>query len=241
MCKMPKILILVLSAQRQPWNAMLRKQRDTWDSIGNDATETIFYIGGNNQARFDDRTFFSQTDEHLENIGRRTVEALEFALTRQWDFMARVHSSTYVHKRKLVEFIETAPKTGAMLGSVTDHEGLPYCWGGGHMVYSRDIIELLVKNKEAWDHNRMEDVAISRLALSLGIKFGACPSTSIDWANDLQKVQCTTYGGKIGGFEFTDFKELNRLTDQYQFRCKFDPDRSVDLRTMDSLFQNLAP
>lgn len=237
---MRKTLILVLSAVRQPWLALMNKQRATWDSIPHPQTDTLYYVGGFPEKRVDDRILYSTIDEHLHNIGRRTVEAFEYALTLPgWQYLARPHSSTYVRKRQLVEFVDTLPETGAMMGAATPHEGVNYLWGGGHMTYSRDVIEALVAAKENWNHKIMEDVAVSRLAQSLGISFGVGRSASIDWQPNCASVSCTAYNGETGGFGFTDWNDLNRLKDQFFFRVKFDPDRAVDLKTMDLLFKHL--
>lgn len=241
---MRKILILTLSANRDPWHALMRKQQSTWDSIPHEQTTTVFYVGQSYPARYEPPVLYSQIDEHLHNIGMRTVEAMEFALTLPgWDFLARPHSSTYVHKRHLVEFIEKLPETGMLCGlevPAGPHEG-PWLWGGGHFILSRDVVGALVGQKAQWKHAIMEDVALSRLAAALGIPFSRGKSVSIDWNADLQSASCISWNGDTGGFAFTDFKELNRLEDQFFFRCKHDPDRSVDLRTMDLLFQNLTP
>jgi len=240
---MRRTLILTLSANRSPWWQLMAKQRETWDSIRHDQTSTIYYVGDSYPARFDPPVLHSPTDEHLHNIGHRTVEALEFALTiPDWHFLARPHSSTYVHKRHLVEFVETA-QPELLYGLVVPagpHEG-PWLWGGGHFVMSRAVVQKLVANKTQWDHGIMEDVAMSRLAASLGIPFGNGKSVSVDWKTDLKSASCISWNGDTGGFDFSDFKDLNRLEDQFFFRVKHDPDRSVDLRTMDLLFQNLIP
>lgn len=239
---MRRTLILTLSANRDPWFALMKKQRQTWDSVPNEHCSTVFYVGQSYPARFEPPVLYSQIDEHLHNIGMRTVEAMEFALTLpEWQFLARPHSSTYVHKRHLVEFVETLPKTGVLAGLVVPagpHEG-PWIWGGGHFVLSRDVAGALIGQKDRWNHNIMEDVALSHLATELGIPFSRGKSVSIDWNADLQGASCISWNGDVGGFPFVDFSELNRLNDQWAFRCKNDPDRSVDLRTMDLLHQHL--
>ena len=239
---MRKTLILVLSAMRDPWKAMLEKQQQTWDSIPHEQTRTIYYVGNAYPSRFESPILHSSTDEHLHNIGLRTVEALTFALRQpDWDFLARPHSSTYVHKRRLVEFVEKAEE-GVLYGlECPGPNDRTYLWGGGHYVMSHEVVEKLMADKHRWDHDAMEDVAMSTLAWALGIPYGRGKSASIDWKPDMQSASCISWNGDTGGFDFSDFKELNRLEDQFFFRCKHDPDRSVDLKTFDLLFNNLIP
>lgn len=238
---MRKTLILALSALRDPWHALMRKQRETWDSIPNEQTRTVFYVGTSDRKYFEDQVLHSQIDESLEMVGSRTVEALEFALQFfNWDFMARVHSSTYVHKRRLVEFVETLPDDPVIYGLETPGPIGPYLWGGGHYVLSRAAVEILMAHKEDWDHGHMEDVAMSKLALDNGILFGKGRCVGIDWKPCLTRASCVVYNGARGGFDFSDFKELDALDDQFFYRVKHDPDRTVDLRTMDLLHANLT-
>lgn len=238
---MKRILILVLSANRTPWHAMMLKQQATWDSVKNENTRTVFYVGAEEHAYFDGEMLHSHNDESLESIGRRTVEALEWSLTQPWDFIARPHSSTYMHKRRLCEFVETLPDAPVIYGLETPGPlETPYLWGGGHYVLHRAAVEALVANKDQWNHRHMEDVSMSKLAQDIGIPFGKGRSVGIDWKPDMQSASCITYNGAKGGFDFTDFRALDALDDQFFYRCKHDPDRSMDLRTMDLLHQNLT-
>lgn len=212
------------------------KQRETWDSISHPQTSTIYYVGRSTESPRPS-TLYSAHDEHLHNMGWRTLEAYEFALNNcTFDYIARPHSSCYVHKRKLVEWIDTIPESNVFAGLETDFYGMPYLWGGGHYVISRDVIEKMIANKRIWDHTLMEDVAASKLATQLGIPFFKGKSCSINPAN--RGWDCVAYNGEQPGFSFTNFDEVNKL-DQHFFRVKHDPDRNVDLQTMDLLFKHL--
>lgn len=229
-------LILVLSAIRKPWGAMLEKAMATWDSVDHPNTTTLYYVG--NEGAPGPKVFRSCYDEGLMNIGRRTIEAFGHAMTIPgWTHLARPHSSCYVHKRKLVEYVDTLPDTDVMYGLQADTvHGESFLAGCGHYIYSRDVIAKLVEHKDRWNHSVMEDNAASFLSKSIGIPWGKIRTCSIDpypgggW-------QCIAYHG-LPGISFTDFSDLNKL-DQFLFRVKHDPDRNVDLRLMDLLFKHL--
>lgn len=245
---MLNVLILVLSARRYPWAALMDKQRATWDTIEHPDTRTIYYVGRG--ANHEDNVFVSQHDEELERIGHRTVEAYEHALTLpDWQFLARPHSSTYVHKRRLVEYCETLPTENVMGGLIVPkgpHED-EWLWGGGHFIISRDVVEKLMANKDKWNHGIMEDVAVSKLARELGIPYypiKSCsinPSAPISISHPVTTWDFLTYNGDTPGGTFSDFNEINKVQDQFFYRVKHDADRSVDLTTMDLLFKTLPP
>lgn len=235
---MKHTLILVLSAIKHPYGAMLEKAMTTWDSIAQADTTTLYYVGGGGQSCL--RIFRSSIDEALYNVGRRTIEAYGHALTIPgWTHLARPHSSCYVHKRKLAEYVNTLPDTGVMYGlEGKTQTGEPFLAGCGHYIYSRDVIESLVQHGHQWDHRIMEDNAVSKLAISLGIPFGQVRTCSLDRQQGGQWL-CISYHSAHPSFLFTDFADLDKI-DQFFFRVKFDSDRSMDLKIMDLLFKHLT-
>lgn len=217
---------------------MLEKSMATWGSIDHPDTTTLYYVGGGGQSS--QKIFRSGIDESLHNVGRRTIEAYCHALTIPvWTHLARPHSSCYVHKRKLAEYVNELPESGVMYGlQGIGSSGEPILFGCGHYVYSRDVVEKLVKHGHQWDHRIMEDNAVSKLAISLGIPFGKVRTCSLDRQPDGQWL-CISYHSQHPSFLFTDFSELDK-TDQFFFRVKCDSDRTGDLRLMDLLFKHLT-
>jgi hypothetical protein len=182
--------------------------------------------------------FYSpQFDEELERVAPRTMEAYEHALTiPNWDFLARTHSSTYVHKRNLVEFCETLHRKNLLLGLLVTGER-PFLWGGGSYIMSRDVIEQLVAAKDKWNNGIMEDNSLTDLANELGIPLnGKGRMASIDQHGNEYLV--TTYG--VGsGFTFTDWDDVNKIHPHFYVRCKQDLRRHEDLMIFRKLHKHL--
>lgn len=234
------MLILVLSALRPPWGAMLDKAMQTWDSIEQPNTQTVFYVGMRAPPTHPKLFCSPRYDEGLGTIGKRTIEAFQHSLSIPgWTHLARPHSSCYVHKRRLVEYVNGLPDTNVMYGlEAKTPTGQPFLAGCGHYIYSRDVIVQLVTHQEQWDHSLMEDNAVSKLAISLGIPFGKIRTCSIDRQPDGQWA-CISYHSERPSFSFTDFGDLDK-TDHFFFRIKQDCKRHVDLELMDALFKNLT-
>jgi hypothetical protein len=233
-----KVLILVLSARREPWGSLMDCSMETWDSEPDyPQTQTLYYIGKSNEP-WTPRVFSSpELTESLEDVAPRTIEAYEKALDiPDWDFMARTHSSTYVHKRNLVDFCETLHRKNLLCGLLVTGVK-PFLWGGGSYIMSRDVIEELVANKDKWNRNIMEDNALTDLANELGIPMsGNGRMASIDHVSDGYLV--TVYG--VGeGFTFNDWTDINRAQPHYYFRCKQDLRRHEDLQIFRELKRHL--
>lgn len=255
-----QVLILTLSALRPPWGALLDKAMQTWDSVEQPNTQTVFYIGMRAPPTHPKLFCSPRYDESLGTIGKRTTEAFQHSLSIPgWTHLARPHSSCYVHKRKLVEYVDTLPDTQVMCGlEAKTPTGQPFLAGCGHYIYSRDVIMQLVTHQEQWDHSLMEDNAVSKLAISLGIPFGKLRTCSIDRKQiigipdgsvspevkaEAERLGgawlCMSYHSEHQPFVFTDFRELDK-TDHFFFRIKQDCQRHVDLELMDLLFKNLT-
>lgn len=234
-----KILILVLSAKRTPWAAMMDKSMATWDAENHPQIKTLYYCGKSDQPS-SDKVFYSPNySESLEHIAWRTVEAFEEALKLDWDVMARTHSSTYVHKRNLVEFIQTAenPTENFLCGLLTAGEK-PFLWGGGSYIMSRDVIQKLVDNKDQWNYGVMEDNGLTEMANQLGIPFTPGRMASINIKPDGSYLVMVYGHGE--NFESNNWADLKKIEGHHYFRVKYDPDRNKDLEIMQHLWQNLA-
>lgn len=227
-----KVLILILSARRDPWAKMMDVSQATWDSEKHPQTQTLYYCGACRE-QSTEKVFYSRIfTESLEDITHRTLEAFEESLKLDWDVMARSHSSTYIHKHNLVEFIETLPKENLLAGLLTTGDK-PFLWGGGGYIISRDVIEKIVANKYLWNFGVMEDGSITDIANALSIPFTTGRMASIN-LSPTGSWSVMPYG--IGeGFTFTEWTDIQKMHPHYYVRCKHDPDRSVDLK----IFQEL--
>lgn len=238
------VLILVLSARRDPWGSLMDCSIETWDAEDHPQTKTRYYCGQLGQQPitspfkmppWSEVWYSPQYDEELERVSPRTMEAFEKSLELEWDFMARTHSSTYVHKRNLVEFCETLHRKNLLCGLMVGGDR-PFMWGGGSFIMSRDVIEQFVANKDRWNLNVMEDNGITELANELSIPLsGIGRMASID--EHPTRYVVTTYGTGEG-FTFTDWSDINKARPHFYFRCKQDLQRHKDLDIFRKLHQH---
>lgn len=224
-----KVLILVLSARRDPWNSLMDAQLATWDSIEHPQTQTLYYCGRSDQPSTEKVFYSPSLTESLEDVSPRTIEAFEKSLELDWDYVARCHSSTYVHKKNLVDFIETLPKENVLCGLLTTGVK-PFLWGGGSYIISRDVIGKFVASKDKWDKNTMEDLALTNLACELEIPFTQGRMASINqntmglagWL-----VMQYGFGENLTGTDLADL--IKKVGPHYYWRCKQDLERHKDV------------
>lgn len=237
---MKTILIYVLSSRTQPYEAMIQQAMDTWDSRELPGTQTMFYTGYPIAPKIHPRVISFPVENDLHSIGRKNLVAYQWALQNlQWDYMARINSSCYVRKAALLQWVQGLPDKGVLQGiGAPDRGGAMFLWGGAQYIMSRDVVQALVDRSGEWDHLAMEDVAMSRLALKIGIPLDmggrAC---SINRRVDNGDWLCIAYGGK-DSFEFSDLSEMKRASDQHFIRVKQDGMRQMERMIMETLHRN---
>lgn len=232
---MKKVLILVLSAEAKPYGEMITTALNTWDSLSVEGCETIFYCG-KSEKKNTDKIIYLPVPHRILSMGEKTIQALEWALKyREFDYIARVHSSCYVDKKQLINYVQTLPENNLFSGvEATSQNGFQFLWGGGHYIISKDVVQKIVDNKSKWNHSIMEDESMSLVVSGLGIPFHAGKSCSINKRES--DLLCIGYGGD--SVEFTDFADLKKLNNHF-YRVKNDADRGVDEFVMNELFKAL--
>ena len=234
---MKKILIAVISCQDYPYLDMISTSQNTWDSVHVEGCETLFYCGLPQKQNTDKIVYFN-VQESLHSMGYKDILFFEYALkNKEWDYMARVNASCFVHKQNLTDYCQTLKEKEVFEGLNVVTDGvIQFTWGGGQYVISRDVIEKIVANKGQWNHNEMEDMAMSKLVMKLGITPQPGRACSIDakgagWS-------CLVYGHG-SGFDFSHMNEFKFPEGQYFFRIKQDNQRHLEAGIMHELKSKL--
>lgn len=232
---MKKVLILVLSCEKSPYDKMVHTALETWDSLDVPGCETVYYFG-QSQNKTTTKFIYLPVKESLTTMGEKTLQALEWALkNKEFDYIARVHSSIYVNKCALIEYVQNLPETNYFAGAeATSANGFQYVWGGVGYIISKDVVEKIVLNRHHWQHKYMEDESMSLLVNWLSVPFSPGYAAGIDNMGDTWRA--ISYNGE--SISFTDFAELKRLNHHF-YRVKQDGKRWVDEFIMKELFRAL--
>lgn len=236
---MKRVLILVLSTEMQFYKRLAETSRDTWDSVEVAGVETIFYFARSEQPNTD-KILFTDAGDDFFDMGRKTLAAFTYALSnRTFDYVFRANASLYVEKIGLLRYVQDKPETNLALGVLApgtyNGEQFLYLWGPGYLL-SRDVVKLIVDNREQWDHAVTDDNAISILLNKFNVP--------LDNRGSMASIALTSHGyefvyyenGAGGGATMKGLSELRqRLPDQFAFRVKTDNDRQVDITLMKEL------
>lgn len=236
---MKKVLILVLSTDKQWYGRLAATSSATWDSVDVPGVETVFYFAKSDQPNTD-KMLFTYSDDDFWSMGKKTLAAFDYALAnRDFDYVFRANASLYVDKLGLLKYVQDKPSNGLALGVLApgSHNGEPflYLWGPGYLL-SRDIVQLVVNNKEQWDHTVTDDNAISLLLNQLSVPLdnkGSMASIALK-GDGYEFVYYENGAG--GGAIMKELSELPaRLPNQFAFRVKDDSNRENDVRLMNEL------
>ncbi len=233
---MKKVLILVISSQNDPYLKMMETSLATWDSIEVKGVETVFYCG-NPVKENTDKIIYFPIEETLHTMGEKTLLAYDWALkNKEFDYIARVNASTHVNKKELIKYIQTLPETNVFAGLKVEASVVCEQWmWGPQFIMSKDIIELIVKEKERWDHSKMDDQATSFLLNKFNVPYTQGRMCSIEKKESKYWVMC--YGSE--SMDLNSFEDINKLDNQFFIRCKMDHDRNEDLYLMNEIFKAL--
>ena len=230
---MKKCLILTIGAQITPWDKMLQTSLDTWDSVEVEGIENVFFCG-NPVKENTDKIIYFPIEESYYTMSKKFICALEWALkNKEFDYILRVNSSTYVDKKILAEYIKTFDDKNVFAGIEVDANP-KWCVGWAYII-SKDVIQNIVEHKDLLRNDITDDLAISYLINNLQIPYTKLRMASIDAREE--SWACVSYNG-CQSFDFIDFADL-RNKEIPLYRVKFDSDRNVDAFLMNQLYLNL--
>jgi hypothetical protein len=225
---MKKIAILVLSCIEGPkdcgYALMDKCVRETWGSVKRNNIDIYYYysqrLSEELEYTVNKDTIICNGAEEYHTIGKKTLCALEYLITKDYDYIFRTNSSSFIHLENLIKYIENAPSTkfysGALIPYHTQSLSIEFATGSGYIL-SSDVARIIVNNKHIWDHNKPDD-----LELGIILKNNNIPLIVKDWLKITRLV---------------DLKELEYLGDRFHIRCKIES--SFDNHTQCEIFKSL--
>ena len=177
-----KILILVLSYSKPPFDLLMKTQQETWDSIDVEGVSVVYYHGsllaGDNvrskitqhpeNGAWSREAQFKCTDAYYYMAAKFKI-CLDYVKDWNYDIIFRTNSSSYVNKQRLVEFAKNLPTKGLYAGwEIEGNAGYNIVSGAGFFL-SRDTADILRENIDP-KFEREEDVYCGQILHEHGIK-----------------------------------------------------------------------
>ena len=139
-----KILIMVLSCLKPPYDKLYETQLKTFDSIKVDDIDTYYYFG----------------DEYeLMHVAFR--DALKEVWEKDWDIILRTNSSSYINKHVLKSFLKDKEYNNLWIGDTTGYNS------GAGFIISRDLVKILM-DEITDDRYPYEDLLCNNILKSKG-------------------------------------------------------------------------
>lgn len=163
-----KTLILVLSSSTYPSARNKRAIKETWAKNVHEGVEVIFYSAGKNE-KFNGDELIVECGEDTSDIGFKTIKAFEWCTKNlDFDFIFRTNTSSYIEVKNLVNHISTLKPEiehlyqgfKASLPKNENRNKIDFVSGAG-ILFSKSVIELLVKNKNEINYDEWDDVAFA--------------------------------------------------------------------------------
>lgn len=163
--------MLVIACETDP---LFKQLKIEWRKNLHPSVKTIFIqysLNVNDIILVDDDTLFLPGTESFEGITRKTVESLEYFIQHtSFTHVIRTNLSSVWHFPRLISYLKTREMSGLFTG-VMGMDNSRYFISGAGMYMSRDVAELLVKNKEkVYTYLFQDDLAISYALHDLGVK-----------------------------------------------------------------------
>lgn len=141
-----KILILVQGCDAPPYDKIQQSQMDTWDSIKVPGVETIYYISDESlpkgDFRIDGDKLYVPCSEAYNMMHWRYKLALDVVALKDWDYIFRTNTSSYVDKKMLLDFAKDLPKEKVYCGI----KGGDNMASGCGVFLSRDVVNIFIDN-----------------------------------------------------------------------------------------------
>lgn len=168
-----KLLILVLSKEDGSTYSNFKKvQKETWDSVEFENVETLYYIGNTNINELVGDVVHTDVSESLFNCGKKFLSCLEIIKHRDFDFIFRTNSSSYVDKKLIYKFLLdniNSSNFDSYYAGVNGYFGnIKFASGSGFFM-SKKNVNLLLDNVKLFNHSLIDDVAVGDVMSRCGI------------------------------------------------------------------------
>ena len=173
---MNKIIILVLTSDTYPSYRNHLAQKNTWAEGQSENIKIYFYKAGNDTV-LNNNDLIVKSGSREDEIGYKNYEALECVIKKEdFDFLYRTNTSSFINIKNLEDYINNSFRNqdliyDGMIMSLKNKKNNTYIKfvSGSGILFSKKTIEVLIDNKNEYDHSLWEDVAIGELLNKNGI------------------------------------------------------------------------
>ena len=171
-----KIVILILSSNTYPSKRNKNIINTTWGKGNTDLTQIYFYQS-DIKNELNQNILSIKDSGTAQDIGYKTLKAFEWVKSNvDFDYVFRTNTSSYVNVTNLEKYIQEECSEDDLLYRGILHErkyksttsNFAYVNGAG-VLMNKKVIDLVLSQKEQWDHTEWDDVALGKLLFENGV------------------------------------------------------------------------
>jgi len=169
--KYPKVFILVVCAHQKnkgEYDMLADTIKETWGKTQTKNAK-IFYLWCNNYKKKDENDWVLNQPESYGQLLWKTIGFLEEHINEDFDYVFRTNIGSYVHTKRLVEFLDGCPRERFYAGAGGMFSGIDFASGSG-FILSKDLVKLAVENKNDFGLDHIDDVSLGRFLAKHGIE-----------------------------------------------------------------------
>jgi|TARA_Y100000389_G_scaffold149126_2_gene148383 hypothetical protein len=166
---MKNVLILVVSSKTYPSYLNQIFQKASW--VRQSKYPVLFYFGGSHKSHVEKNNLYLKSSTKFVDMGRRTLEAFEYVNQNyDFDYILRTNNSSYIDSIALEKLVESLSSENFCGGHIGEQDKSKFISGAAYMI-DKSILNLILENKDKWDHSLIDDIAISRLLEDQNVTF----------------------------------------------------------------------
>lgn len=148
-----------------------------------DTSEADGFLGSGQTAVFVDQADITAT------VRWKLLAGLNWAVQhREFDYVYVTTSSSYVSWPRLLTVVDALPRTGVYAGTpMTSAAGMPFASGANRLL-SRDVVEYVLANTDAYPVAEWEDVGLSMCVQGMGVGVTPLPTLNIPTTWNLEML-----------------------------------------------------
>lgn len=174
-----KIIILVLTYDDNGggFSLMDRCIKSTWGNVEREGVEIFYHYSKpleNEEYIVEGNNIICNGYESYYSIGHKTIKSFKYLINKDFDFLLRTNSSSFIHIDNLVKYLKNKPTKKFYSGSPIPHHSvdlnIDFATGSGYIL-SKDLVEYVVNNEEKWNHYYPDDVSLGKMMKDYEINF----------------------------------------------------------------------
>jgi len=167
-----KVIILVRNSGKYPSNVMIPFIKRTW--VKNTNHKVFFIVGGSSERKINGNNMYLTTPRGYMQMLPKIIESIEYINEEkiEFDYLFATTTGSYINFNEFDKFINNLPEKNVYAGPLdfwppvrpSSEQIIPFVSGRGNL-FSKDITNFILENKNLHNYDLIDDVAWGKLLI----------------------------------------------------------------------------